>query len=213
MYPKGRPWQNLIESYFGIEARLGEYRWERCKTIETAQEFHRELIRDYNRLPHWAHRRRNDGKHSPLAVLGDARGKQVESADLERAFAQRYCQRLTDARGFVRIGRWRIYIEDGLPRTPVQLSFWAGKLRAEYQSQVLTEYQCKWGERSARPTAISQPVHHAHPFQSKQMMLFDPLWMRDPIEPESQKAQRPGRKPSEAKQLRLYLGPELVKSA
>src|SRR5262245_1718540 len=59
-----------------------EYRWERCKTIETAQEFHRELIRDYNRLPHWAHRRRNDGKHSPLAVLGDARGKQVESADL-----------------------------------------------------------------------------------------------------------------------------------
>jgi len=24
MYPKGRPWQNLIESYFGIEARLGE---------------------------------------------------------------------------------------------------------------------------------------------------------------------------------------------
>jgi hypothetical protein len=29
-----------------------------------------ELIRDYNRLPHWAHRRRNDGKHSPLAVLG-----------------------------------------------------------------------------------------------------------------------------------------------
>ena len=145
MYPKGRPWQNLIESYFGIEARLGEYRWERCKTIEAAQEFHRELIRDYNRLPHWAHRRRNDGKHSPLAVLGDARGKQVESADLERAFAQRYCQRLTDTRGFVRIGRWRIYIEDGLPRTPVQLSFWNGKLRAEYQSQILTEYQCKWG--------------------------------------------------------------------
>jgi len=24
MYPKGHPWQNLIESYFGIEARLGE---------------------------------------------------------------------------------------------------------------------------------------------------------------------------------------------
>src|SRR5262245_44257337 len=41
----------------------------------------------------------------------------------------------------------------------------------------------------------------------------DPLWMRDPIEPESQKTQRPGRKSSEAKQLRLYLGPELVKSA
>ena len=31
---------------------------------------------------------------------------------------------MTDARGFVKIGRWKIYIEDGLPRTPVQLSYW-----------------------------------------------------------------------------------------
>jgi hypothetical protein len=83
MYPKGHPWQNLIESYFGIEARLGEYQWERCKTVEEAQEFHRELIRDYNRLPHWAHHLRQDGKRSPLAVLGDAKGKQVEPADLD----------------------------------------------------------------------------------------------------------------------------------
>jgi len=190
-----------------------QYRWERCKTIEAAQEFHRELIRDYNRLPHWAHHRRNDGKRSPLAVLGAAKGKRVEPADLERAFGQRYCQRMTNAHGFVRVGRWKIYVEEGLPRAPVQLSYWNGKLRAEHQSQLLVEYQCKWREKSARPTAISQPLHHAHPFQSKQMALFDPLWMRDPIEPESQKTQRPGRKPSEAKQLRLYLGPELIKSA
>jgi transposase len=213
MYPKGHPWQNLIESYFGIEARLGEYRWERCKTIEAAQEFHGELIRDYNRLPHWAHRRRDGGKHSPLAVLGTAKGKHVEPTDLERAFGQRYCQRRTDARGFVRVGRWRIYVEEGIPRAPVQLSYWNGKLRAEHQSQLLVEYQCKWSEKSARPTAISQPLHYSHPFQSRQMALFDPLWIRDPIEPESQKTQRSGRKPSEAKQLRLYLGPELVKSA
>jgi transposase/transposase InsO family protein len=162
MYEKGHPWQNLIESQFGIQARLGEYHWERCKTIEEAIEFHRDLIRDHNRLPHWAHHRRNDGKHSPLAVLGNTRGRQIEPADLQRAFGQRYCQRMTDVRGFVRIGRWKIYVEEGLPRTPVQLSYWDGKLRAEHQSQLLIEYQCKWGERSARPTAISKPIHHAH---------------------------------------------------
>jgi transposase InsO family protein len=213
MYPKGHPWQNLIESYFGIEARLGEYQWERCKTIEAAQEFHCDLIRDYNRLPHWAHRRRIDGKHSPLAVLGAARGKQVESTDPDRAFGQRYCQRITDARGFVRVGQWKIYVEEGLPRAPVQLSYWNGKLRAEHQSQLLVEYQCKWGEKSVRPTAISQPLYHAHPFQSRQMALFDPLWLREPIEPDSPKFQRSVKKPAEAKQLRLYLGPELIKSA
>jgi len=88
-----------------------------------------------------------------------------------------------------------------------------GKLRAEHQSQLLVEYQCKWGEKSARPTVISQPVHHAHPFQSRQMALFDPLWLREPIEPDSPKFQRSEKKPAEAKQLRLYLGPELIKSA
>jgi transposase len=213
MYEKGHPWQNLIESHFGIQARVGEYHWERCQSVEAAVEFHRDLIHDHNRLPHWAHRQRNDGKHSPLAVLGEARGARIEPADLQRAFGQRYCQRMTDARGFVRIGRWKIYIEEGLPRTPVQLSCWDGKLRAEYQSRLLTEYQCKWSKQSARPTVISHPQYHAHPFQSKQMILFDPLWMRDPIEPESQRTQRSCRKPAEAKQLRLYLGPELIKSA
>jgi len=45
MYEKGHPWQNLIESQFGIQARIGEYHWERCKTIAAAVEFHRDLIR------------------------------------------------------------------------------------------------------------------------------------------------------------------------
>jgi hypothetical protein len=120
---------------------------------------------------------------------------------------------MTDARGFVKIGRWKIYVEDGLPRVHNQLSYWDGRLRAEYQSQILTEYQCKWGKKSARPTAISQPLHHVHPFQSRPMMLFDPRWIRDPMDLTAKSVQRPEKKPAEAEQLRLYLGPELVKSA
>jgi transposase InsO family protein len=44
MYEKGHPWQNLIESHFGIQARVGEYHWERCQSVEAAVEFHRDLI-------------------------------------------------------------------------------------------------------------------------------------------------------------------------
>jgi hypothetical protein len=120
---------------------------------------------------------------------------------------------MTDAQGFVKIGRWKIYIEEGLPRTPVQLSCWDGRLRAEYQSQTLTEYQCKWEKNAARPMAISHPVYYAHAFQSKQVALFDPLWVRDPIDEATRSFQRSEKKPTEAKQLRLYFGPELVKSA
>jgi hypothetical protein len=59
-----------------------EYYWERCITVDEAVEFYRELIRDHNRLPRWAHHRRSDGKHSRLAVLGPARGKHADPADI-----------------------------------------------------------------------------------------------------------------------------------
>jgi hypothetical protein len=72
---KGRPWQNLIESQFGIQARLGEYLWRNCSNTDQAIDIHRELIRDHNRLPHFAHRKREDGKDSPWKcwAIGAAR--------------------------------------------------------------------------------------------------------------------------------------------
>ncbi len=45
------------------------------------------------------------------------------------------------------------------------------------------------------------------------MALFDPLWISYPMDLATKSFQRSEKKPIEAKQLRLYLGPELVKSA
>lgn len=212
MYEKGHPWQNLIESQFGIQARLGEYGWQRCRTVDEAVEFHRELIRDHNRLPHFAHRLRNDGKQAPLEVLGQARGRQVEAADLHRAFSRKSWTRQSDERGFVRVNRWRIYVEEGLPRVPIQVTFWDGKLRAEYQSQLLAEYRCKFDEHRQRPKAISSPVLYETPYTTRQRALFDPLWLRDPIELEPASPRQPLLQQAVgAEQLRLYLGPHLVR--
>jgi hypothetical protein len=90
-------------------------------------------------------------------------------------------QRKTDKRGFVRVNRWKIYVEEGLPNTPVQLTYWNGRLRAEYDKQLLTEYRCRWDNMNLRPKSISPPQAQAHPFTSPQPPLFDPLWLRDPI--------------------------------
>lgn len=212
MYEKGHPWQNLLESQFGIQARLGEYHWERCRSIEAAQEFHRELIHDHNRLPHFAHRKRNDSRHAPLEVLSQARGREVDAATLHRAFSRMTWQRKTDRRGFVRVNRWRVYVEEGLPRTPVQVTYWDGKLRAEYDSHLLTEYKCRWDKTNLRPKAISQPQSHPHPFGSRQPALFDPLWVRDPIESDEVEKRPQKRVAAGGEQMRLYLGPELIKS-
>jgi len=81
----------------------------------------------------------------------------------------------------------------------------------QYGEYQLMEYQCHWGKNDSRPTALSNPVHHDHPFQSKQEELFDPLWLRDPIVPRELVPMKAKPAAPKGSQLRLYFGPELVK--
>jgi transposase len=210
LYPKGHPWQNLIESQFGIQKRLGEYAWSRCRRIAEASELHRDLIRDHNRLPHWAHRQRNDGKRTPLEVLGPARGRETDAATLHRAFNQMVWRRKTDPQGFIHLGRWRVYVESGLPRTPVEVTDWDGLLRAEYQDYFVSQHHCEWDAQHHRPQQISHLHCFEHPYQSRQQPLFDAQWIREPVEEPHPASQSP--KPGiNACQLPLFLGPMLVR--
>ena len=66
-------------------------------------------------------------------------------ARLHRAFSRMAWQRKTEARGFVRVNRWKVYVEEGLPRTPVQITYWDGTLRAQYNRPLakVTLTECK----------------------------------------------------------------------
>jgi hypothetical protein len=75
---------------------------------------------------------------------------------------------------------------------------------------VLTEYDCRWDNAHSRPQAVGQAYPHEHPFQPRQQKLFDPLWVRDPVE-DLADGPRPQKKVATGGQMRLYLGPELVK--
>ena len=150
--------------------------------MAAAQEFHRELIRDHNQLPHFAHHRRADRKHAPLEVLGAARGRAIEASALHQAFGRKFWQRKTDSRGFVRIGRWKIYVEEALPKTVIEVRYWEGKLLAEYETHLLTEYDCQWDTAKLQPKAIENLKQYLHPYESKQVLLFDPLWVRKAVE-------------------------------
>jgi transposase len=198
---KGRPWQNLIESQFGIQARLGEYLWQQCANTEEAIEVHRELIRDHNRLPHFAHRKREDGKTSPLEILGSSRGAEIDKTQIHQAFSRQVWQRRTNDKGFIRVGRWKIYIEEGLPKTPVELTYWNGKLRAEYRQEKLAEYDCRWNEKEQRPNIIEKPKHFETKYSSKQPELFEVGWLRDPIE--EMRADRKSSKKVYSEQIKL----------
>jgi len=93
----------------------------------------------------------------------------------------------------------------------VQVTYWDGQLRAEYHAQLLTEYRCTWDAEANRPQAINESKHHETQYQSKQPVLFDPRWLRNPVEGDPPQPQPLKRAVAGGRQLRLYLGPELVK--
>jgi hypothetical protein len=126
----------------------------------TAVEIHRELIRDHNRLPHFAHHKRNDQKRAPLEVLSQAKGREVDAATLHRAFSWMTWKRKTDERGFVRINRWRIYVEEGLPRARTShLLGWTASSRVQRATADRVPLQVGWRRQPPegdQPTEVSR---------------------------------------------------------
>ncbi len=118
-----------------------------------------------------------------------------------RPSADKFGRDRTNEKGFIRVGRWKIYIEEGLPKTPVEVTYWDGKLRAEYRQTKLAEYDCRWDEKGKRPKTIEKPEHFETKYQSKQPELFEVGWQREPIE--EIRAERKAKKLRFSKQLQL----------
>jgi putative transposase len=66
-------WQNYIEAHFGIMRRLADYYLNKAPTLDEMKKAHRKFIRDYNCQIHFAHRERQDNRHSPQDVLRGAK--------------------------------------------------------------------------------------------------------------------------------------------
>lgn len=65
-------------------------------------------------------------------------------------------------------------------------------------------------ERARRPTSITTPTFHEHPFASPQPELFDPLWVRDPQE-QAPPTPRVMKAAAGAEQMHFRFRPELVR--
>src|SRR5260370_36866099 len=66
----GAPWQNYAETLFSRERRLGDHAFSNARTWPEIQQAHQTCWRNYHIEHHYAHRARQDGRHSPIEVLG-----------------------------------------------------------------------------------------------------------------------------------------------
>jgi putative transposase len=101
---------------------------------------HRAWMRDYNTQRHWAHEKRDDGNHSPAAVLGEQKGTVYPESVLNRIlFATRYTRHLNRF-GYLRVQGWKLYGERVLPGEPVTIWVYDGSITVEYQTVTLSKY-------------------------------------------------------------------------
>ena len=82
--------------------RLADYYLNKASTLDEMKKAHRKFIRDYNCQIHFAHRERQDGRHSPQDVLRGVLARTLEASTLARIFFATEFIRHLDRSGYIR---------------------------------------------------------------------------------------------------------------
>lgn len=171
---KRQSWENLIESHFSIMRRMSNYHFEHATTWEQAKEIHRRFVEDYNQQPHWAHRKRDDHRHTPAEVLGWVTGKLWTQEQLHHIFyAHRFLRHL-DRFGYARFRRWRLYGEEGLPGQQTILWLYGDTLTLEYANAPLSQYTVEYQPDKKHFRSVKELRHFETPYRSPQQHLWAP---------------------------------------
>ncbi len=92
---KKQPWQSYIETHFNVQRRMADWHVAHAETWAEVVASYDKFVADYNYQVHWAHRDRQDDRHSPAEVLGWVQGVQRDRAALHRIFyATRFGRKL-----------------------------------------------------------------------------------------------------------------------
>ena len=150
-------WQNYIEAHFGIMRRLADYYLNKAPTLDEMKKAHRKFIRDYNCQIHFAHRERQDNRHSPQDVLRGVLARTVPAPTLARIFFATEFTRHLDRSGYIRFRRWRFYAEAGLARQEVQVNIYTSTLKIEYQETELAFYTMEWAQDNKHIKEVKNP--------------------------------------------------------
>ncbi len=175
---KRQPWMSYIETTFNIQRRMGDFHFKKAKTWEDMRVEHDRWVADYNYQPHWAHRHREDNRHSPAEVLGWVHGKDWEPSQLDRIFYSTRFQRRLNKHGSLRFRHWRLYGELGLARR--QTNVWLSKehITVEYGDEPLSHYAVQYQPDEKHLRDIREPHHFETRYRTPQL----DLWRSDAVE-------------------------------
>ena len=175
---KRQPWMSYIETTFNIQRRMGDFHFKQAKTWEDMRVEHDRWVADYNFQVHYAHRHRDDNRHSPAEVLGWVKGKAWQPEQLDRIFySMRFVRRLNQ-HGYFRFRHWKLYGELGLARR--KSTIWLSKehLTVEFGDEPLFQYAVQYQPDEKHLRNIVEPHRFETRYHSPQL----DLWQQGEVE-------------------------------
>ena len=169
----GEPWQNYIESAFGVQRRMADYHLAQATTWTELQDAHARWVADYNFQDHWAHQDRADDRRSPFQVLAWRHGQVYSEADLRYVFYALRTGRTVNRAGYIQFRHWRIYAEEGLAGAAVALWLYDESLTVVFAEEALAAYTVAYQPDDHHFTRISDPQIFETRHRSRQLRLWN----------------------------------------
>jgi putative transposase len=203
----GEPWMNYAETLFSIQKRLADHAFSHARTWLEIQQAHQTWWHNYNAEHHYAHRERQDGRHSPLEVLRGMLGRTIPEEVLSRALYATQFTRQIDKHGYVRFKHWKFFGENGLPAGE-EVSVWVYEdtLKVEHQATTLSLYSVRLSPDQRQITEVKHARRLQTHFRSPQLDLWqlsDNEWLLALRRPEPVARKKPGKIVLLARQLPL----------
>ena len=152
---------------------MADYAFAKAATWDDVYWVHWHWVQDYNAEDHWAHRTRDDGRHSPREVLGDLVLLRYAPDVLHRIFHTTRFPRQVDAAGYVQFRHWRIYGEYGLAGQDAVVWLYGETLTVTYGDTPLAQYRVSYQPDAGRLRTITEPQVFDTIYHSAQLPLWD----------------------------------------
>jgi transposase len=204
----GEPWENYAETLFSIQRRLADHAFSNARTWPEIQQAHQTWWHNYDSEHHYAHRERQDGRHSPSAVLRGMVGRFIPEEVLSRALYATQFTRQIDTHGYIRFKHWKLYGEYGLAGEEVSVWEYEGTLKVEHQATTLSLYSVRLSSDQKQISEVKNARRLETHFRSPQLDLWrlsDTEWLLALRRPEPIPHKKPVKLVPLAQQLLLPL--------
>ncbi|HEU5376323.1 MAG TPA: helix-turn-helix domain-containing protein [Ktedonobacteraceae bacterium] len=190
----GQPWMDYAETLFSIQRRLADHAFSNAQTWPEIQQVHQTWWQNYNSENHYAHRERQDRRHSLEEVLS-------------RALYATHFTRQIDRHGYVRFKHWKFFGENGLPAGE-EVSVWVyeNTLKVEHLATTLSLYSIHMDAEQQHITEVKNARRIETHFRSPQLDLWrlsETEWLLALRRPEPVARPKPGKVVVLAEQLIL----------